>query len=67
MKRIMMIRKWKHITDKNLTAQKTFEYIDRVLILDGRTVVKDTTYTEFSKDLKDWKELEPEKMFKDSI
>lgn len=46
---------WINKANPKITAQKAYEWIDRVLILDeNRVVLRDITYTEFSVSLDDW-------------
>mgnify|MGYP001436906370 CR=1 FL=1 len=46
---------WRHKSDKNLFVERSYEWCDRVIVLnetEGRRVVDDTAYSTF--DFTDW-------------
>lgn len=46
---------WRHKTNKNLFVERSYEWVDRILVLDetnGRSIINDTKYSTY--DFHDW-------------
>lgn len=50
--------RWQNVNNPNITAQKAYNWKDRVLILEDYKIIRDITYTEFLKEINNWKPME---------
>jgi hypothetical protein len=53
-------REWKHTKSSNITAHRSYYWVDRVLLIDEaqeRRVLGEVTFTEFQKAIEKWQEV----------
>lgn len=49
------MKTYTNIVNPKLSAQKTYEWVDRILIMEGSRVLKSLKFDEFLKEIDNWK------------